>query len=195
VVVPAVRHFTIKGGPTSRIAGIVEKEALPNSVVPLQSKSKDTGRHNLPIPPAPAKRASRTITIPPIPAALTATSLCVHNAKEILTSLSNLAGYIGSALVDSDSGELLASNGSSSLQFVVAAVGNTEVVVAQRKVAAALGLNDVIEDILITFGTQYHLIRPVTDSPSLFFYMALDRSKSNLAMARFKLSDAEKDLM
>jgi hypothetical protein len=177
------------------MAGIVEKEAAPHSVVPLQTKGKDTGRHNLPVPPPAAKRASRTITIPPIPAALTAKSLCVTNAKEVLATLAHLEGYIGSALVDSAGGSLLVSNGPNSLDFAVAAAGNTEVVIAKRRVAVALGLNDVIEDILITFGTQYHLIRPVTDNPSLFFYMALDRSKSNLAMARYKLSNAEKDLM
>lgn len=118
----------------------------------------------------------------------------MRNAKEVLKSLNELDGYIGSALVDGDSGMMLAADSSTSFNFEIAAAGNTEVLRAKRKVAKALGLNDVIEDLLITLGKQYHLIRPVANKPSLFFYMVLDRSKANLAMARYKLSDVEKDL-
>ena len=49
---------------------------------------------------------------------------------------------------------------------------------------ASLDMDDVIEDILITLGKQYHLIRPLSSSKgALFFYVALDRTRSNLALA------------
>jgi hypothetical protein len=47
---------------------------------------------------------------------------------------------------------------------------------------------------LITLGKQYHLIRPLRARPTLFFYVALDRQRANLAMARIALADVEKDL-
>ena len=47
---------------------------------------------------------------------------------------------------------------------------------------------------LITLGKQYHLIRPMAMKEGIFIYYVLDKSKANLALARRKLVDVEKDL-
>jgi CheY-like chemotaxis protein len=113
-----------------------------------------------------------------------------NNINQSLEELMAIDGAQAVALVDSDSGMALGTAGGG-VNLEVAAAGNTEVVRSKHKVMNSLGLKDKIEDILISLNTQYHLIRPLTNHQNLFFYVVLNRAQSNLAMARFKLSDIE----
>jgi hypothetical protein len=61
----------------------------------------------------------------------------------------------------------------------------------------SLRLDDTIEDILITLGKQYHVIRLLKNSRNeqgLFLYLVLDRQKANLALARHSLKRIEGDI-
>ena len=116
------------------------------------------------------------------------------NIKDSLTKLNQIDGFVGAALVDSESGMLLGQEGGGGLNLEVAAAGNTEVVRAKRKTMSNLQLKENIEDILISLNKQYHLIRPLRSRPTLFFYVALDRSRSNLALARHGLKRIESGL-
>jgi hypothetical protein len=58
----------------------------------------------------------------------------------------------------------------------------------------ALGLKDRIEDMLITLDSQFHLVRMIRDTDSLFLYLALSKGPANLGMAKFQLSSAEQKL-
>jgi len=115
-------------------------------------------------------------------------------SKLTLENLNSIAGFVGAALVDSDSGMALGMIGGGDINLELAAAGNTEVVRAKRRVAQSLGLSDTLEDILISLSSQYHLIRPLESNPMLFLYVVLDRSRSNLAMARHELKSFEKTL-
>lgn len=114
--------------------------------------------------------------------------------KESLSQVMSVDGAMAVAIVDSNSGMMLGSEGTG-VDLDVAAAGNTEVVRAKMKTMKALKLNDEIEDILISLGRQYHIIRPVASKPGLFFYVVLDRNKANLAMARRKVLDVETGLV
>ncbi|WP_280270516.1 hypothetical protein [Nocardia wallacei] len=110
---------------------------------------------------------------------------------------------MGIALVDYGSGMILGKQGGNSLlDLDVAGAVLTEVVRAKVRAIETLQLDDAIEDILITLGTQYHIIMPLesrrngTPVPdgrqdTLFLYLVLDRTRGNLAMARHRLRRIE----
>jgi CheY-like chemotaxis protein len=132
---------------------------------------------------------------PAEPATANEGSYEMANVKEALAKIMEIDGCNGCCIVDSNSGMMLgAAGGGAGLNLEVAAAGNTEVVRAKRKTMKSLGIADTIEDILITLGKQYHVIRPVAASDALFIYVVLDKQKSNLAMARHQVGAVEKDL-
>ena len=116
------------------------------------------------------------------------------DVKYSLSKLNSIDGFVGAAIVDGDSGMLLGQEGGGGMNLEVAGASNTEVVRAKRKAMRSLNIKDEIEDILISLGKQYHLIRPLRGKQALFFYLVLDRARANLAMARINLADIEKDL-
>ena len=97
-------------------------------------------------------------------------------------------GALGAALADWDSGMPLGTLGG----------GHTEVIRANMRALATLDLDDTAEDILITLGKQYHLIRLLSKAEGadhLFLYLVLDRSKANLALARHHLRRIDQNLV
>ncbi len=118
----------------------------------------------------------------------------MSNIKQAMEDLMAPDGAMCAAVVDSSSGMILGQIGSG-VDLEVAAAGNTEVVRAKLKTMRALGLNDVIEDILITLGKQFHILRPMARKEGLFIYLVLDKNKANLAMARRKVQDIERELI
>ncbi len=117
----------------------------------------------------------------------------MSNLNESLSQLIAVNGVLCAAIVDSASGVLLGSAGGG-VDMELVAAGNTEVVRAKTKTMRALGLDDVIDDILITLGKQCHIIHPMASKEGIFIYLVLDKSKANLALARRKVQDVEKAL-
>ncbi|AZM58397.1 MULTISPECIES: hypothetical protein [unclassified Streptomyces] len=111
--------------------------------------------------------------------------------------LSSIDGATAAALVDYTSGMALGTlGGSKDFNLEVAAAGNTDVVRSKLRTMEHLGLNDDIEDILITLSSQYHLIRLLKGrgGNGLFLYVVLDTGRANLAMARHQLRRIESEL-
>ena len=116
----------------------------------------------------------------------------MSNPSEVLQKLSKQNGFIATAIGHGESGMVLEAVGDKSrFDIDVAIATNCEVVKAKLKAMKALQLDSSIEDILITLGNQYHLIRPYRKNPIIFFYLAIEREGSNLAMARMALEQAE----
>ena len=113
-----------------------------------------------------------------------------------ISDATQINGFIGACLVDSDSGLMLAAEGGGGrLDLEAASALNTQVVKAKLQAIEALGLNDGIEDILITLGKQLHLIRPLEANPNVFLYVALDKKAANLGMARMQVKKIESGLV
>lgn len=114
------------------------------------------------------------------------------SVEKSVQSALKINGCTGAAVVDFDSGMCLGFAGAPGFDLELAAAGNAEVVRAKKSIRDKLGLKDKIEDILISLTGQYHLIRMV--GTTMFFYVVLDRSRANLAMARKELETIEKAL-
>lgn len=110
-----------------------------------------------------------------------------------------IQGALGVALVDVGSGMALGTLGhAADLDLALAAAGSTDVVRATLRAVELQGrAEELMEDILSTLTHQYHLVRPLTGAggQGLFLYLVLDRTRSNLALARHQVHRIERELM
>lgn len=107
--------------------------------------------------------------------------------KEVIAAFeriqSEVPGFIAASLVDLDSGMTLAvKSARPDFDLAAASAFNSEVVKQKHKTIRALGLNSVLEDILLTLSDQLHLIKLVGGGS--FVYLAADRATTNLAIMR-----------
>ena len=117
------------------------------------------------------------------------------NISKSLEEAMKIDGAIAAAIADWDSGLCLGTaGGGARLNIEVAAAGNCQVVKAKMATMTELGIKGSIHDILITLEDQIHLIRPLRRGESLFLYVAIDKAKGNLGMARHRVQKIESEL-
>ena len=117
--------------------------------------------------------------------------------QDVQTSLEDLMdidGAIGAAIVDYENGMTLGTIGGRSLDMELAGAGNTEVVRSKKNIIHDLGLDEEIEDILISLNSQYHLLRMCENYENVFIYLAIDRSEGNLGLARRSIDGIDERL-
>ena len=107
--------------------------------------------------------------------------------KEIADAFDHIAadipGFIAASLVDMDSGMTLAVRSNRpDFDLGVASAYNSELVKQKLKIMKALSLKTTLDDIILTLGDQIHFIKIV--SPTVFIYLAADRSATNIAIVR-----------
>lgn len=106
----------------------------------------------------------------------------------------NVPGFIAVSVVEIKSG---VSYGSLSVvpEFDpdLASVFNLEVAKAKMNAIKVLGLNQKIDDIMITLENQIHFI-DISENGEYMIYLAVDSAKSNLGMARALLKRYKKDI-
>lgn len=118
------------------------------------------------------------------------------NVTSHLTRLERAEGFLGAALFDIEKNACVAAvERDLSVQVRESAINDAVLLRAKQKTISMLELEDELEDIVISLGREYHLLRLCRRQPGLFFYLTLERSKTNLAMARHMLSDVERDIV
>lgn len=108
-----------------------------------------------------------------------------------LTKVSEIAGFLGGCLVDSDTGLMLISEGGGGLDLEQAAALTSLVIQSKSAMIEGLGLEDTLEEVVLTLGKQYHLIRPLRAAQNMFLYLILDRATATLGLARLQMREIE----
>ena len=105
-------------------------------------------------------------------------------ANEAFDRFTNdIPGFIAVSLVDLDSGMTLAVRSNRpEFDLAVASAYNSELVKQKMKIMKALNLRTNLEDMILTLGDQIHFIKVL--SPTMFIYLAADRSVANIAIVR-----------
>jgi predicted regulator of Ras-like GTPase activity (Roadblock/LC7/MglB family) len=110
--------------------------------------------------------------------------------EEVLQKLLSFDGAMCVAVVDSESGMILGKAGSG-VEIDLAAAGASVILRARLASIKALGSDEQIDDVLISTTSQVQIIHPLPSNPSIFTYLIGDKSKSSLAMARYKATEAD----
>ncbi len=115
--------------------------------------------------------------------------------SKTLGAAMQMQGTVGAALVDLETGACMAvAEHGEEDSLSLSAVVNARMLRAQMRLAQGQRSSASVDDLLITFGHQYHLIRPVRNGlgiPSMFLYLVMDRIQANLAMTRRKIIELE----
>jgi len=143
--------------------------------------------------PAPA---AAPVAAAPEPAAVVEPAPAVEavdnrpSLEKVLETLLSFDGALCVAVVDSDSGMILGKAGSG-MEMDLAAANASVILRARLASTKALGTKEKIDDMLISLSSQVQIIHPLPQNPSIFTYLIGDKSKSSLAMARFKANEAD----
>lgn len=106
-----------------------------------------------------------------------------------LTQAMQLDGALGAALANWELDQCLAvQGGAEGLRIEVAVSGNCRVMRAMSACMARTGQKGGPQDIVIALDTQLHILTPLAAHDRLFLYVALDRSRGNLVLARHRLT-------
>ncbi|GAA3759281.1 hypothetical protein [Flavobacterium ginsengiterrae] len=107
----------------------------------------------------------------------------------------NVHGFIAVSVTEVETGMSYCSlSVKSDFDPELASAYNLEVVKAKLNAIKALGLEQKINDILITLTDQIHII-DVSEDGQYFIYLAVDAKKANLGLTRATLAKFKKDII
>jgi hypothetical protein len=117
-------------------------------------------------------------------------------AASTVAAIAALEGVLACAIVDSSTGLLVAQQGRDdpSLPLGLAAAAGAKVLRSHQQASRDLGLTQPVDEIITTAGPRHHVLRTLSRHPGLFLFAVLDKHRTNLALTRYKLTEAEQGL-
>jgi CheY-like chemotaxis protein len=121
-------------------------------------------------------------------------------AEKIAESLKKGKGIKGAAallLAETSSGTVIGAAGASDGVDLgsTASVAVAQFLRQKKRVTDSLGLQDPLQEVLITTGERYYVARALNLGEGYFLLLILDRQRANLARAQLDLVAIERDLM
>jgi len=124
---------------------------------------------------------ARGVTPPPPPGGSRARRGDLR-AVWVLEEARKIDGALAAAVVDATSGVVLGQVGEESPKLA------KDVVLAALRGIRASQPEDRLEDIMLTLGRQYHVIRFLDSGHELFVHLVIDRERGSLGLARQQLA-------
>lgn len=120
-----------------------------------------------------------------------------QHAQDTLADLLALDGVLAAALVDARSGGLLAheQRGEPPVPLETAASAAVQALRSQRHLARSLGFMDRVEEVVTLAGHRQIIVRGVSRHPDALVVVVLDKHRVNLALARYRVMEAERSLV
>jgi predicted regulator of Ras-like GTPase activity (Roadblock/LC7/MglB family) len=117
-------------------------------------------------------------------------------ASQALETLGNLDGVFACAVVDASTGLILAKQARADqpIDLDLAAATSAQVLRAHQHASRQLGLTTEVDEVMTSAGPRHHVMRTVSRHRGLFLFAVLDKQRTNLALARYKLMEAEQGL-
>lgn len=118
----------------------------------------------------------------------------VHRA---LIDMLPLEGLLGCAAVDTTTGLVLARElrEDQPVDMDVAAAACAQVLQAHRLATRSMGLGEHVEEVTSSNAVRQQVLRVLTRYPEVFILAVLDRQRTNLPLARYKLMELDKALV
>ncbi|HEY0719220.1 MAG TPA: hypothetical protein VGD68_16530 [Streptosporangiaceae bacterium] len=113
--------------------------------------------------------------------------MILSEADTLLAPVTEIDGFVLACLVDASTGMMLASRaGPDEARLPAAAAGAADLGNVLSLLAGQLAMDEGLEDVMVTFSEHFHVICPVGPDPEahILLLVVLDRSRTNLAMAR-----------
>lgn len=158
------------------------KVVLVRRVVPTAVEARPTA-----VPEVVPVAIAKPVELPPAPQPSVRPRRPTTRVAEIeMSGLRRISGFQGGCLMDSLSGQVMAREvGPREVETTLKAT--LTIARANLQAAAELGADQEVEDIQISLGQHFHILRPLDGDQRYLVCVTLDREAANLGLARMQV--------